>query len=264
MTTNTTIESATAATEVVINNHTNAVTKARQAATVSQAAAARAANLDQRLKAGDASVDIESMIESKASAERLALLAIAYNDALPGYENVIREARTNETVIRLAAGTIRTREGMAAYAKTVAETLADALETRVPELEDERRAVAAISDGLPHTTATGSGHDYRNGSVYSPIRMGSGLNPSTFEIDGTTYNTSVDVDSALKQIVSELGTIMTERKSARDLPALMAGRAEQTAKDRARMEFDQAIREAEFRPTGGDVRYTNSGRAVIV
>ena len=257
-----TITAATAAVKAALDNQAAAIAKARQAAADSHTAAAHMDHLEQRLTSGDASVDIAEMIDGKASAERLALLAGAYNDALPGYEAVIRQARTAETVAKVTGGAIRTYAQMAEYVQALAVGIADDLEQLMPELQAEHDARAAIDAGLPDTTAYGDDrYRFPHGEHSSPIKVARGSD--RYEVDGTTYSTSLDVDRTLKDVLEAAEDELNARKYKRGEAARLAAtaRKQQAAKEQAA--WDRNEREAAFTPTGGQVRYLANGRVVI-
>ncbi len=256
--------SAAAAVQAAVDNHTAAIAKAHQTAMDADAAARQVAGLDQRLKTGDATVDIETMIESKASAERLALLAVAYNDALPGFESRIVEARTALTVAKLQAGAIMSRDQLASYVDTTAERIADQVEALMPELQAEAEARAAINVELSETTANGSSrHRFPHAHHTSPIRMGDGMDPDTYEVDGATYSTGLDVSATLARITKTIEHVLISRESTRREPAIMAARAKRAAADNEGAEIARREREANFRPTGGNALFLGDGRIVI-
>ncbi|MFQ4150306.1 hypothetical protein AAGW05_16735 [Arthrobacter sp. LAPM80] len=259
-----TITAATAAVQTAIDNHTAAIAKARQAAMDAVTATRAAASLDARLRSGDASVSAEEIIDTKASAERLALLAGAYNDALPSIEHGVRLARTAETVAMIRAGAIRSREQDTEFVAALAAGIADQLEALRPELQAEAEARAVISEGLPDTTAD-SPERYRfpDGEPSSLISVGRGAD--SFEVDGVVYSAGLDVQRTMERITEEAVSILTNREHDRDESTRAAASARIQTKYREQQEFARREREgwshrpdtsapASYRP--GTLQYT--------
>ncbi|WP_028280432.1 hypothetical protein [Arthrobacter sp. H5] len=232
MTTNDTTTTAAQAVEAAQANLQNARTKARDAQQAARLASNRAASLSTRLDSGDATVDIEQMVEHEYETTRQTKLAAAHERAIPAFEQALRIARTDAAIAETTAGRIESQSARLEHSKSAGAKLADMLEPIEFELEEKQSVHGQWYGSLIHTTAYGEGFHYKNGSPDSPIRVGRN---NDVIIDSVTYTSGAGGAHGVQRILDEASSELTRRRAARNEPARRTALAENA--ERIRGEF---------------------------
>ncbi|MFJ6002732.1 hypothetical protein [Arthrobacter sp. NPDC092385] len=209
----TTLSSAGQLVDAAIARRDDAQAQAAEARRQADAARSAAATLEGRLRAGDSTVNVEELVKAGPAADRLAALADAYAATLPSFEAAIRQAHTDELLERISSGQILSREAYSARVADLVQKIADFMEPLELALEPVAKRHLSNVHSLTHTTAYGSGFNYRNGNPRSPIRIG----PSdmSFDVDGTTYVMDLSLNSMMDNALSEAQRELSARRTAR-------------------------------------------------